>query len=252
MGVQADDLKLAEERFRELKARCEARAAAFYKLCSTKSKRDDRRTAFWDWHNSAVEFFGSFDKVVVLGSASGVDKDPAWFTEHGETAINLLDTIAKHYETARIKAGDLGLNDCPPTPSKTSFAATQRIAKKTNPTLANEARDRFVRAALPTHGFDTDETDKVTTPLLERRFFVIGCVLLAVAVGMAIWGFSLGTLSPDQRNILLWSLPLASGFGCWSFTGSMSAKMKGWQGFVVSATGGFGVWLLSNFLLFRQ
>jgi hypothetical protein len=68
---------------------------------------------------------------------------------------------------------------------------------------------------------------------------------------MAIWGFSKGDLTPDQLSILLWGLPLASGFGCWTFAGSISAKAKGWHGIAVSATGGFGVWFLTHFLLFR-
>lgn len=252
MTVQVDDLKAAEEHFRKMKVQYGDCAAAFHKLCSTRSKKEDRVSAFLEMHNSAVEYFGSFDKVVVLGSASGVDKDPAWFTEHGETAINLLETIALHYETAKIKADDLELAGCPPTPSPTAFGATQRIAKKTFPALANKARDRFVRAALPTHGFDTDETDKATAPRLEWRFFVIGCIAFAAAVGMAIWGFSLGDLSPDRRSILIWLMSLASGFSCWFFSGSIRAKLTGWQGIAVSATGGTGVWLLSNFLLFRQ
>ena len=81
--------------------------------------------------------------------------------------------------------------------------------------------------------------------------FLVSAFLLLIAVGFAIWGFSKVTLSSDQRQILLWILPLASGFSASAFAGSLSVKAKGfWPGLVITATGGFGVWLLSFFFLF--
>lgn len=72
--------------------------------------------------------------------------------------------------------------------------------------------------------------------------FLVGVFLLLIGVGFAIWGFSKTVLSPDQRQILLWILPLASGFSASAFAGSLSVKAKGfWPGLVITATGGFGV-----------
>jgi hypothetical protein len=86
----------------------------------------------------------------------------------------------------------------------------------------------------------------------RKKFFVVGIALLILAAGLAVWGFALGTLTPDQRRILLWALPLASGFGCGSFAGSIAAEGKGLiTGLVVTATGGFAVWLITFFVLFR-
>src|SRR6185503_135469 len=62
--------------------------------------------------------------------------------------------------------------------------------------------------------------------------------------------FDKGTLTEDQRTILLWILPLASGFMCGAFAGRISARMnKRGAGWVVAATGGFAIWLLTYFLL---
>ncbi|VTS07994.1 hypothetical protein [Tuwongella immobilis] len=105
---------------------------------------------------------------------------------------------------------------------------------------------------LPTHGFDTDESSKASDAPIEPPFFYLGCFLLLIAVGMGGWGFSKGDLTADQRVILLWCLPLSSGFGSWTFAGGITAKSKGWQGFVISATGGFVVWLLTFCFLFHQ
>jgi hypothetical protein len=38
----------------------------------------------------------------------------------------------------------------------------------------------------------------------------------------------------------------------WSFSGGIHAKGKGWHGFAIAATGGFGVWMISNFVLFKD
>jgi len=252
MADDADGLKGTEKRFQELKDEYRARSTAFLEICSKKSQIEDRRTAFWAWHNAGVDFFNSFERLLTVGAQEKADREPAWFTDKGETAVNLLETISTHYETAAIKAPDLKIPNAPPKPSRTAFAGIQRIAKTTNPKIAKEWRDRFVKLDLPTHGFDTDECSKASDAPMEPRFFYLGCFLLLVAVGMGVWGFSKGDLTPDQRGILLWCLPLSSGFGSWTFAGGIIAKAKGWQGFVISATGGFAVWLLTFFFLFRQ
>jgi hypothetical protein len=76
--------------------------------------------------------------------------------------------------------------------------------------------------------------------------FIIGCILLAAAIAAFFWAFSLESLSPSRRFLLLWILPLASGFACLSFAGSI--KANGPIGTIaVGATGGFAVWLLTFF-----
>lgn len=83
-----------------------------------------------------------------------------------------------------------------------------------------------------------------------KRFWV-GVLCLLVAFGLAAWGFAVGTLTPDQRQILLWAFPLASGFACGSFAGTISAKVQGFlPGLLITATGGFAVWFLTFFFLF--
>lgn len=79
-------------------------------------------------------------------------------------------------------------------------------------------------------------------------WFILGCVLLAAALVAFFWAFSLDYLSPSRRFLLMWLLPLASGFGCGCFAGSL--KVSGPLGnLAIAATGGFAVWILSHFLL---
>lgn len=81
-------------------------------------------------------------------------------------------------------------------------------------------------------------------------FFVVGLCLMVYAFYISSKAFDVGTLTSDQRFILLWILPLASGFLCGAFAGNISAKTKkGYAGWAVAATGGFAVWILSYFLL---
>lgn len=251
MGID-DGLVAAEKRFQDSKQRYETQSESFAVLCEKRSRAEDRKTEFWSWHNAAVDFFNSFENLIAVGARTKADQEPTWFTDKAETAVNLLETIATHYETAAMKAAECGADNGPPKPSRTAFAGIQRLAQKTHPKLAREGRDHFIRLGLPTHGFDTDESEKMTDKPMEPRFFYLGCALLLIAVVLAFWGFSLGELKQDQRRILVWGLPLASGFGSWTFAGGISAKAKSWQGFVISATGGFAVWLLTFFFLFWQ
>jgi uncharacterized protein (TIGR02594 family) len=85
--------------------------------------------------------------------------------------------------------------------------------------------------------------------IMEWRWFIVGSIILCAALGAFFWAFSLGTLSPSRRFLLLWMLPLASGFACGCFAGSIKATTKGTL--AVVATGGFAVWLLTFFLLQR-
>jgi hypothetical protein len=241
-----------EKNLQELRGRFKESSESYRELNDRRSRKEDRLKAFHAFHSAAIEFFNAHDRVSAVGARVNADKNPTWYTDRAETAVNLLDTICKHYQAVYDRSADFQLNPATFRPSITAFANIQRIAMSTHPDIARRYRDEFARLNLPTHGFDKDESERPQQHTLEWRFFFLGCFILLVAIGMALWGFSHGDLSKDQRNILLWILPLASGFSAWSFAGSLSVKGKGWQGFAIAATGGFGVWLLSHFVLFRQ
>ena len=89
----------------------------------------------------------------------------------------------------------------------------------------------------------------ITNPI-DWRFFAVGVALLVFAIALATYAFIRGTLTRDQRFILLWILPLSSGFSAGAFSGSISTSGEGViPGLLISATGGFAVWLLTYFLL---
>src|SRR5206468_518372 len=83
---------------------------------------------------------------------------------------------------------------------------------------------------------------------ISRPWFVVGCVLTLVAIVAFFWGFALKDLTSSQWSLLMWLLPLSSGFACGCFAGSMHAG--GTVGtLTISAVGGFAVWLLTFYLL---
>jgi hypothetical protein len=79
-------------------------------------------------------------------------------------------------------------------------------------------------------------------------WFIVGSVLLVVAIVAFFWGFALGNLTPSQHFLLMWLLPLSSGFAAGCFVGSLKATGPIGQ-IAVTATGGFAVWFLSFLLL---
>jgi hypothetical protein len=87
-----------------------------------------------------------------------------------------------------------------------------------------------------------------SAPPVNWPWFIIGCVLLLVAIVAFFWAFKLGKLTEGQHFLLMWILPLSSGFAAGSFMGSLQASGPIGQ-LTVAATGGFAVWLLSYKLL---
>jgi hypothetical protein len=222
---------------------------AYLGLSEKRSKKEDRRAALWAWHNAGVAFFNAHDKLIADAALLKADLDSTWYTNQAETAVNVLDTVCIHYETIYGQASLEGVDAAALKPSPTSFANMQRLARQTLPKLASPLRDRFIRAKLPTHGFDTDEAVK-STGGIEPRFFVVGIASLIFALVIVAWAFALGTLTKDQRFLLQWLLPIAGAFASGSFTGSISATSNRWKyGLVVAATGGFAVWLVTFIML---
>jgi|GEM_PF-3679662 len=90
----------------------------------------------------------------------------------------------------------------------------------------------------------------VKAPAPHRGMFAVGFLFSAVVLFLVVWGFSLGELSEHRRWILSNLLPPAVGFMAGSFTGTFTFKSRGfWPGALMTATGGFGVWLLLTYIL---
>jgi hypothetical protein len=88
------------------------------------------------------------------------------------------------------------------------------------------------------------ETAKVKVKIMqstERKFFVVGCVLSVFVGCLIIWAFAVGTLTSDQRTLIRTLLSLFSGFSAGCFVGALTVA--------ATATGGFGVWLLTAFVM---
>jgi hypothetical protein len=250
--TDSEQLSALDSECATLRSKYEQAGQDFFALLDRRSAKADRVSAFHAWHQAGTTFFNAREKLIPLASRLKADSDPTYYTDVAETSLNLLEPICRHYEVLRVRGEELEINLVPLKPSVTAFANIQRIATATNRELALKLRDEFVKLGLPTYGFDKAESEKQQPHQLEWRFFILGCFITAVAVVMAAWGFSLSTLTKDQRFILHWIFPLCSGFASWCFAGSITARAKGWQGFAIAATGGFGVWLLSNFLLFKE
>ena len=102
----------------------------------------------------------------------------------------------------------------------------------------------FISVGLATYGFDdTKEADHDREQTADRkRWFAFGCGMFAIAVGFAVWGFALGDVTATQRRILLWILPLASGFGAGAIGGGINVRARGLgRGSMIVASGGIAV-----------
>jgi hypothetical protein len=83
-------------------------------------------------------------------------------------------------------------------------------------------------------------------------FFVVGAVAFIAALVFAIWGFGIGDLTDDRRQILRWIFSIAAGFAAGAFAGGLTVRLANniaW-GLAASATGGPAVWLITFSSLF--
>lgn len=250
MPDEAKTLPDLECKLPELRTRYESALKSFLSLERKRSKKEERVIAFEILGEAGIAFFNAHDRVIAVSSLRKADHDATWYTDRVETAVNLLETIHFHYKTLFAKANELAIDEMSLKPSLMSFANIQRVVKVNHPDIAQEWRDRFYIAGLPTHGFDKDGVSKRLPPPVEWRFFILGSVFLAFALLLVVWAFAIGNLSNDQRFILLWVFPIAGAFISKSFSGKISATTKHWSyGLMVAATGGFAVWLVTYFML---
>ncbi len=85
----------------------------------------------------------------------------------------------------------------------------------------------------------------------DYRYFYVACVTGVVAIILTIWGFYLGNLTEDQRAILSGFDAVLFGLSSGGFMGSLTVKSKGIVPAVVTAGGGFAVWFLVFYFMFK-
>jgi len=88
---------------------------------------------------------------------------------------------------------------------------------------------------------------------LSVRFYAIGVIAFLAGLLIGIWGFAIGALTSDQREISSWLFSIASGFAAGSFAGGIAFERTQslGKGYSIAATSGFAVWLIVFLLIFR-
>jgi hypothetical protein len=244
------ELRDLEKQFPALRQEFETSRQAYHQLPQDPTRVTQRRQALQRWHGAGTALFDAYEKMIALAEQSAESIRETWYTGKASVVSDLLDTLESHYRIILTEAEKLHLPRDSFKPSRMAYVNLQRLVKETDPAYANDLRVRLNTLGLATPGLDDAGRLIPTTQGIEPRFFVVGIILLLSAVGMAFWGFGTRDLSQDQRWILRWLFPLASGFGAGAFTGSISAKGRRLTyGLLVTATGGFAVWLLTYLIL---
>lgn len=199
-----------------------------------------------EFHQAGVACFNAFEKSIPWSSLLRADDDTDWYTEKGETAANLLGTIAKHFQVIQTKASEAGLSssDCPP-PSPTAYAAMQRIAKDVVPGEADKLREKFISLDLPTHGFDHAAKEKPRMSTWQKIIgVVLGSILIAVSLVLAIC-----FPSPTRFQFFVFRTVLALGAAGFAavITGFLHVEGR-FKRITVSAGAGLGVWVIVYFV----
>ncbi len=123
--------------------------------------------ALQDFHDAGLSWFNQRARLIAVGSLTGADKDPTWYTYQAETALNLMDSIPGHFEAVFAAAHLVGLPPEAFRPSPTSFSELQRLVASAYPQSATASRARFAGLGLPTVGFDMQESSKSPASLAD-------------------------------------------------------------------------------------
>ena len=121
------------------------------------SKKKARKDALHNLQASATAFFNSFERLVVIGSLCGAANDRVWYRDKAETALNLLETIHRHYAAVFTKAEALGEDLALFTPSLTAYATIERLVAENFPEDAKKWEKKFRELGLPVRGFDAEQ-----------------------------------------------------------------------------------------------
>lgn len=142
-----------EEKYQGLKHAYAEAMNAFLDIPPTPEQQDARRNALQSFHLAGIAFFTAFERLFVVGSLSGAATNRVWYLEKAETAVNLLETITKHYAAVIEKAEELGLGLDHFKPSPTSFGTIQRLVNESHQSIVSQWRTEFERLGLPVPGF---------------------------------------------------------------------------------------------------
>jgi hypothetical protein len=199
-----------------------------------------RMDALYAWNDFAKEYFSKRADEFLGKNENSANNGNSSYAE------STLNDLAEHHAAVGQAARQLGVDPRTLVPPFIKLTQLQASLHEKESQIASALRIRFIEVGLPTYGFD-----EKSPPILESRWFILGCILLLFALAFVIWGFSLGTLTWDQQRLLVWALPLASGFSAAAFAGSIYTQARDWiPGIAITATGGFAVWFITFFFLF--
>jgi hypothetical protein len=201
-------------------------------------------------HSAGLKYFNAYETLVRDSGLLGAHEHGHWVVGLADDCHAVLETVANHYQMMEEACPKVGLNFADYTPSTTAYASMQRmVVQHLDKGVADALHQRFQARNLPVYGFTHPAPDP-TGPLHNpRNYFGVGCACLLVAVVLGLWAFAIGSPTSQQMLIFRSFFALASGFAAGAFVGSLTVKARGlWPGIVATATGGFGVWLLTPFL----
>lgn len=219
-----------------------------YEALAPGTSKKDRVDSLHRWNDAAREYFTLCIKAFVQ------ERPKTSYSRNAAWAGDWLKIVADHFSALKreVDTRKLPLDFERLKPNFMKFVELQRMVAEREPAAARELRNRFIQIGLEASGFDGQSAVESMNVSQERKkFFVVGCVVIAIAIAFAGWAFADG--DPGQRDkILAWALSLAAGFIAGAFAGSIALRSRGLvPSAAVAATGGFAVWLITFLLLSR-
>lgn len=194
------------------------------------------------YHNSGVEYFNEFERTIDEYGLPEYSLTNDIAIRKSEDAINMIDVYFHHWELTRLLVEKLNLN--PINPSPTAYSSTQRIIKKYHPELVYELTQKFKDNSLPTFGFDSKAIHSGFKAINNYRWPVLitGWILIIISILMSVF---IQDLNANQYWIMRICMSVGATLLLYEFCeGIIKVKLTFVQKLVISASGGFGLFVI--------
>lgn len=141
-------------------------------------------------------YFNEAERIVGNSKLQGKHNDGLWITDLAESCEAILDSYLLHIEFIKSNHEKMGLSYKPP--DLHACSSMQRMVKMyCGKESSNHLRDRFVKANLPTKGFDVAHRDDID---VGNKYITLAIGLVLVFLSFA---FAMFMDNPSQFKIFI-------------------------------------------------
>ncbi|HOC58069.1 MAG TPA: hypothetical protein PKI20_20795 [Verrucomicrobiota bacterium] len=177
------------QRIEACKKRFTDAATAFAALYHTEQPDQTRlkQAALLKLHQDAKSYISCVEDCIVEGCVAGAFDHPSWLDDRTQSSEMVLNRMPELFAYFREKRAKLQLSPNAFEPSGNIFQNMQGIMALRRPERAQQLRQQFANARLPSEGFDKPLKAKPmkphkNNPWTTGSFYLVACLMIVLGV----------------------------------------------------------------------